>query len=293
MMNNLRLVIVAILSLIFTTSCINKRTSKPTITVTVLPQKYFADKIAGNKMEISCMIPAGSNPEAYDPSPSQLVNLSKSKAYLAVGNLGFELAWLDKLSKNHPNLKVLNSSDSIKLIINEDNDTHDHLHNTHSHIGPDPHTWSSPKSARIMAKNIYNAIVSIDPEHKKFYTKNYTDLLLEINTLDVEISKKLYSLKNRSFLIYHPALTYLARDYELNQYSVEFNGKEPTPQHLKTLIEIAKKEKIRVIFVQKEFDVKNAQILAEQANCKIAVIDPLSYNWGKSILDIVNALSNE
>lgn len=293
MMNNFRLVIVALLSLIFSTSCINKRTPKPIITVSVMPQKYFAEKIVGNKMEISCMIPAGSNPEAYDPSPSQLVNLNKSRAYLAVGNLGFELAWLDKLSKNHPDLRVVNTSDSIQLIHNADNDPDDHIHNTHSHIGPDPHTWSSPKSALIMAKNIYNAIIAVDPDNQKFYAKNYASLILEIKELDLEVSKKLYQLNNRSFLIYHPALTYLARDYMLNQFSVEFNGKEPTPRHLKTLIEIAKKEKIRVIFVQKEFDVKNAQILAEQAHCKIAVIDPLNYNWGKSIMDIVNALSNE
>lgn len=278
--------------LLITFGCANQQKSKLTITVTVLPQKYFAEKIVGDKMNVVCMIPSGSNPEAYDPSPSQLVNLSKSKAFLAVGNLGFELAWLDKLKKNHPNLILFNTSDSIELI-NDHTGHHNDIHNGHSHVGTDPHTWSSPRSAAIMAKNICKAIISIDPKNKKLYEENLKILLSEIKETDFEISKKLHFIKDRSFLIYHPALTYLARDYGLNQFCVEFNGKEPTPQHLKSLIDIAKKEGVHIIFVQKEFDIKNAQILAEQTNCKIVSIDPLKYDWKESTMEIVNALCNE
>ncbi|MDD2799418.1 MAG: zinc ABC transporter substrate-binding protein [Bacteroidales bacterium] len=276
---------------LFSTSCVQPKKSKPTITVSVLPQKYFADQIVGNKMDVMCMIPAGSNPESYDPSPNQLIKLNKSLAYMAVGNLGFELAWLNKLKQNHPELKLVDTSDSISLIIvDEHSDTKNPAMIDHNHIGPDPHTWSSPKSSRILATNIYKAVIDIDAKNKKYYTANFTKLLAEIDSTDSQITRKLKMVKNRSFLIYHPALTYLAHDYGLDQYSVEFNGKEPTPQHLKSLINVAQKEKIKVIFVQKEFDVKNAAILAKETGCRVVQIDPLNYKWAKGLTDIVDAL---
>lgn len=268
------------------TSCIQPKPEKPTITVSILPQKYFADRIVGNHMEVMCMVPAGSNPEAYDPSPNQLVQLNKSKAYLAVGNLGFELAWLSKFQQNHPELKIYNTSAHIPLL-EEDAAIN------HEHVGPDPHIWSSPKTARIMARNIYLAIVAADSTHKKSYTDNYKKLAAQIDSLDRMVSEKLANIKNRSFLIYHPALTYLARDYRLNQFSVEYNGKEPTPQHIKSLISIAKKEHIKVIFVQKEFDVKNASILSKETSCRISSINPLCYDWNKGISEIVEVLAQE
>jgi zinc transport system substrate-binding protein len=238
-------------------------------------------------------VPAGSNPEAYDPSPNQLIKLDKSVAYLAVGNLGFELAWLGKLAQNHPELKIFNTSNGISLINSAAcSDSHSSAEE-HQHIGPDPHIWSSPKTARMMAQNIFNAIASMDSTNRSYYENNLQHLLKEIDSTNIQIEGKLKNIKSRSFLIYHPALTYLARDYNLTQMSVEFNGKEPTPQHLKHLIDIAHQEQIKVIFVQKEFDVKNASILSQEAGCKVVVIDPLSYEWSKGLLEIVNALTHE
>ncbi len=275
-------------------SCMSKSQEKPVITVTILPVKYFADQIVGKKMDVMCMVPAGSNPESYDPSPNQLVQLSKSNIYLAVGSLGFELAWLDKLAQNQPALKIYKTSAGLNLIDTEKECKEAHSHNEiHSHLGADPHIWSSPRTARIMARNIYNAIVATDPSNRVYYLKNYNKLIKEINQTDSILTRKLRGAKNRSFLIYHPALTYFARDYELDQFSVEFNGKEPTPQHLKQLIDVAQKNHIHVVFIQKEFDSKNAQILAQESGCKIVVIDPLTYNWSKGLIDIASALSNE
>lgn len=241
-----------------------------------------------------CMVPAGSNPESYDPSPNQLVQLSKSKAYFAVGELGFELAWLSKLQQNQPSLKIYTTSQGIPLISGDEcNEHHAHEGATGAHMGTDPHTWSSPKTARIIAKNIYSAIVSIDPDNKKYYKGNFAKLNREIDQTDSILTQKFRLCKNRSFLIYHPALTYMAQDYSLNQYSVEYNGKEPTPQHLKGMIDVAKKNNIKVIFIQKEFDSKNAQILAQESGCRIAVIDPLSYQWSKGLVEIATALAGE
>jgi len=291
-MRRIYLLKMACLAAIFTLfSCNEKRDNRPVITVSILPQQYFAEKIAGDKMEISCMVPAGSNPESYDPTPGQLVSLSRSKAYLAVGNLGFETAWLDKLKKNHPQLEIINTSAGIALIHSECDGNHDDPH--HAHSGVDPHTWSSPKTARLMARNILDAIVKSDTAHRAFYQKNFSLLLHEIDQTDSLVSAVIAKAKNRTFLIYHPSLTYLARDYGLRQFSVELNGKEPTPQYLKSLIEIAKKEQARTIFVQKEFDTKNARILAEESGCTIKVINPIAYDWKNEMLNIAKALSDE
>lgn len=291
--NLLKSVLTCVIALFIFVSCIGTKNEKKMLTVSILPQKYFAEKIVGDKMDVMCMVPAGSNPEAYDPSPNQLIQLDKSVAYLAVGNLGFELAWLGKLAQNHPELKIFNTSNGVSLInAGACSDSHSSAVE-HPHIGPDPHIWSSPKTARMMAQNIYRAVVSMDSINITYYQKNLQRLLNEIDSTDIQIELKVKNLKSRSFLIYHPALTYLARDYHLTQMSVEFNGKEPTPQHLKHLIDIAHQEQIKVIFVQKEFDVKNASILSQEAGCKVVVIDPLSYQWSKGLLEIVNALTHD
>jgi zinc transport system substrate-binding protein len=144
-----------------------------------------------------------------------------------------------------------------------------------------------------MAQNIYNAIVKSDTVNRAFYQKNFLKLLREIDETDSVVTAVIAKAKNRTFLIYHPSLTYLARDYGLRQFSVELNGKEPTPQYLKSLIEIAKKEQARTIFVQKEFDTKNARILAQESGCEIRVINPIAYEWKDEMLNIAKALSDE
>ena len=247
---------------------------KPIITVTIEPLRYFTEAIAGEHFKVVSMVPKGSSPESYDPTPQQLVALGNSQAYLRIGYIGFEQAWMKKLEANHPNMKVYDTSQGIDLIRSEG-----HWHGDHFHEGGvEPHIWNSTRNASMMADNIYKALCELDSTHQEEYKHRLDSLKKTIARTDANV-KAILKNASTSFLIYHPALSYFARDYGLKQISIEEGGKEPSPAHLKELIELCKKEKIRVIFVQQEFDQRNAQLIADELGIKVVSINPLSYDW--------------
>ena len=247
---------------------------KPIITVTIEPLRYFTETIAGEHFKVVSMVPKGSSPESYDPTPQQLVALGNSQAYLRIGYIGFEQAWMKKLEANHPNMKIYDTSQGIDLIRSEG-----HWHGDHFHEGGvEPHIWNSTRNASMMADNIYKALCELDSTHQEEY-KHRLDSLKKTITRTDENVKTILKNASTSFLIYHPALSYFARDYGLKQISIEEGGKEPSPAHLKELIKLCKREKIPVIFVQQEFDQRNAQLIADELGIKVVSINPLSYDW--------------
>ena len=280
-----------ILLALIAVSCSTGNKEQKIVTVTIQPQKYFAEKIAGDRFDINCIVPPGSNPEAYDPSPSHLVHLGKSIAYFKIGHIGFELAWMDKLEQNNPHMKIFDNSEGINIL----SGTHEHSEGDehHHHYDADPHTWSSPKNARIIAKNMYDAFVSLDPSGEKVYRRNYEELLAEINHVDSVMTRKLTPASGTMFAIYHPSLSYLAKDYHLHQLSLEYNGKEPSAYYLKKAIDVAKENHVKVIFIQQEFDAKQAESFAQEIGAKVVSINPLTYNWSEELLNITNAIAGE
>ncbi len=287
--------ILLVLTLLFVVGCNSVVNNKPTVSVTIEPQRYFVEQIVGDIFKVNTIVPAGTSPETYDPTPSQMVSLGKSRLYFKVGYLGFENAWGKTLAENNTDVKVVNTSNEISLIEGEnlDNIIGGYVHHEgHSHHGIDPHVWSSPKSALIMAENMLNALVMADVENQKLYRDNFKVLRAEIIETDQKIASLLEGAPVKSFIIYHPALAYFARDYNLTQYSVEFEGKSPSPQQLKQMIDFAKEQGIRTIFVQKGFDMKNAESLAKEVGASIHTIDPLSYNWSEELIKIAEILSN-
>jgi len=270
-------------------ACTNKVQQENVITVTIEPQRYFAEQLTDSLFRIECMVPAGTSPETYDPTPLQMANLARSKAYFCIGHIGFEEVWMDKLKQNYPQIHFFDNSAGIPLIMSG----HSHSAN-HSHEqGIDPHTWSSPKAVRVIVQNMYVALVDIDPANKSRYAANLQRLLEQVDSIDLKITQILQNSSQKGFIIYHPALTYFARDYGLTQYSIEADGKEPSPEQLKTLMETVKEKGIKTVFVQQEFDRKNAELVAKETGCRLIVINPLSYDWEKEILHIAQALSDE
>lgn len=284
-----------LLSLLFVHfSCNSNRTHKKTIAVTILPQKYFAERMVGDKFDVFCVVPSGSSPESYDPSASLVLQLGKSDAYMKIGTLGFELAWMDKIKHNNPNMKIFDLSENISPMIG----THTCIHEgeeEHSHKVKtvDPHYWSSPKEVKVMLNNMYNAFAELDPDNKSFYKENLDSLLNEVDDVNTEILSIMQSHNKKAFLIYHPSLNYFARDYGLKQLSIEEDGKEPTPAHLKSIIDSARAYQTNVIFVQREFDTNNAAVVANETKSMIIEIDPLNYNWKHEMIRIANAFTHE
>ncbi len=276
-----------------------KKETVRTISVTINPQKYFLEQIVGNKFNVNCVVPAGSNPESFDPAPSQMMALSKSEAFFKVGYLGIENTLLEKARQNNPDLKLIDCSEGIVPVdgnLHEDcaHGHHDHHNDAHSgHVGGDPHIWSSPLTARTMVENMYLAVVDMDSVNRKYYKVNYDKLIGEINHTDSIISVLIAKAPSKGFIIYHPALSYFANEYGLTQYSIEYEGKNPSPAQLKNLIDRAKEEGVKVVFIQQEFDTKNAQTVADAIGGKAVVIDLMAYDWHHEMIKIAKALALE
>ena len=262
-----------------------QKNDKPIITVTLEPLRYFAEAIAGEHYDVVSMVPKGSSPESYDPTPQQLVALSRSQAYLRIGYIGFEQAWMKKLEANAPDMKVFDTSQGVDLIRGEG-----HWHGDHFHEGGvEPHIWNSTRNATVIAENIYTALCELDATHQEEYKHRLDSLKETIRRTDENV-RTLLENADSTFLIYHPALSYFARDYDLKQISIEEGGKEPSPAYLKSLIELCRKEKARIIFVQQEFDQRNAQLIADELGIEIVAINPLSYDWAKEMVRVAEAL---
>jgi zinc transport system substrate-binding protein len=257
---------------------------KEIITVSIAPFKYFVEKIAGEDFTVNTMVPPGANPHIYEPYPEQISKLQRSKAYISNGYLGFEKAWLDRFYEINKTMVKLSLGDKMDPITSEDH------HEGENAEGADPHYWVSPKCALIMASSIKELICSLNPAGKVKYESNYKTLISDIDSADNLAASLFADNTGSSFMIYHPNLAYLARDYNLVEVAVEFEGKEPPPSRLRELIDLARSEHINTIFVQKEYDSRNANSIAKEIGSTVTVIDPLSEDWLTTTLYIITEL---
>lgn len=265
--------------------------AKPVLTVSIQPQRYFLEKIAGDKYDVLCLLTQGANPESYEPSFSHLINLEKSKAYFCMGNIGFELAILNRVKNNNPDLRIINTSEGLDLLRGT-HEGHSSSHDGHKHSHEiDPHVWTSVVNAKIIVQNMYKAMVELDPQNKKYYTTNYNVLFAELLELEQELGKQLSESKGKAFVIWHPSLSYFARDYGLTQIAIESEGKEIPASVLKEKIDKARENNVKVLFVQKEFDNRQVQTVNEQLGVKQIEINPMNYDWADEMKLIANAIA--
>lgn len=183
-------ILITILSFFLLTACVTKQANETVVTVTIEPQRYFAEKIAGDKFKINCVVPAGQSPETYDPTPQQMIQIGRSIAYLRIGPIGFEQAWMDKIRENNPKLQVFDTSEGMNPADRYGDDDHAHEHGTHDHDahageeahhhhhgGVDPHIWSSIAGAKAVAWNTLNAFIELDPDNTEYFWQNYNKLV--------------------------------------------------------------------------------------------------------------------
>ncbi|OAV66283.1 putative zinc transport system zinc-binding lipoprotein AdcA precursor [Bacteroidales bacterium Barb6XT] len=276
-------------------SCETKREEEVrVVSVTIEPQRYFAEKVGGEHFKVNVVVPAGQSPETYDPVPRQMMEIGRSTAYLQIGCIGFEQAWMENICANNPDLPVFDLSEGMDMLGGGKEDGHDDEdENGHHHNGADPHIWSSIQGARIIAGNVLNAFVTLDEKNRPLYEENYIRLVAEIEATADSIARLLRPVLSRAFIIYHPALTYFAEDFNLTQLCIETDGKEPSPAQLMELTDIARNHNARIVFVQQEFDTKNAEIIARETGCRLVRINPLAYDWPEEMIRIAKALSDE
>ena len=261
-------------------------TEKPagtvTVTVTISPYKYFVDQIAKGKVDVNVMVSNGNNPETYEPYAQQMMELSKSALYLKVGSIGFEQTWMKKLQDNAPEMKVIDTSVGIKPAKTPGGNI-------------DPHVWMSCSNARIIASNILKALSELEPKNKAFFEKNYQSLLSIIDKRDSTIKESFKKDPDlvRKFVIYHPILTYFARDYQLEQLAIEEEGREPSAAQLKSLIERARKEKIKFCLIQAEFANRNTTTFINESHTKPMNINPLQGDWNWAMQEAAAAVQGK
>ncbi len=264
----------------------NHANGKIVVTVSVPPQAYFVERIGGKFVEVNVMVPNSESPVTYEPSMRQLAKLSQSRIYLKVGspNFTFEIQHLPNILASNQRLRIINMSQGVQLMPFDPHHSKnmfgkEHHHDSHSHEGLDPHVWVSPANVKVCSENIYKVLVKLDPQHKDYYHQNLKGFLKDIDQLDRLIRKSLSNLKSKTFIVYHPAWGYFAKDYSLKQISIESEGKEPSIHDLKRIIEKARRNQTKVIFVQKGFSREAALKIADELGAKVLEINPLEKDW--------------
>ena len=257
------------------------------VTVSIEPQRYLLEQITGDKVQVRSLLTEGANPETYDPSVTHMFNLGNSLGYLRIGNIGFEAAIIDKISEANPDLPIFDTSEGVVPILGT------HSHGGHSHTVVDPHTWSSVKNAKVIARNMLVAMEKIDPSNKAYYRRNYDDFAARLDSIDNVITSRLAPHKGASFVVWHPSLSYFARDYDLNQVVVgNAEHKENSIAELKSSIDNARKRGASVFFFQKDFDSRQVSAINSELDAHEVTINPMTYRWEEELLRIADAIAD-
>jgi zinc transport system substrate-binding protein len=264
----------------------NRDGEKPVVTVSILPIKTFVEEIAGNDFEINVLLAPGASPADFTLIPSQLKDIARSEVWFRIGYIGFEFSWKEKIEQANRNMKVVNLSEGLDLITDE------YLPSgkKSSTGGINPHTWLSPTLVKQMAANITEKLVLLNPEKEEEYRENLSRFVQKVEALDAEIRAALKPYESRQIILFHPSLSYFAREYGLVQYSLEPGGKEPTPQRIAALVDFAQKEDIGVIYIQSDFDRNQARVFAEEIDGKVVEMWPLNPKWFENLREITGLL---
>jgi len=262
--------------------------------VSILPQKYFAERIGGSRVHVSVMVGPGQSPATYAPSPRQLGRLSGARLYWRVG-VPFEQAWMPRIEAANPHMVVLDARDGIRLRNMERTtqvfgEPEQGANNAVGHEGgKDPHIWLSPPLVKIMAAHLRDALIALDPAGRAQYQANYAAFAADLDHLNRQIRALLAPLKTRRFMDFHPAWGYFARTYGLTQIPIEIEGKTPGPRTLARVIDLARREGIRVIFVQAQFSRRDAHTVADAIGGRVVAVDPLAADYMKNLLQTARA----
>ncbi|AAS95821.1 metal ABC transporter solute-binding protein, Zn/Mn family [Nitratidesulfovibrio vulgaris] len=280
------------------------------ISVSIPPQKYFVERIGGDLVRTTVMVPPGADPHTYEPKPSQLRGLSGSRIYFSIG-APFEDAWLARIvAAAGPSLSVVPMHKGVTLLPaaaplhsdeaehaegkehHEDHHAHADGHG-HDHGTTDPHVWLSPMLVRHMSLAIRDALAKADPAHAATYRANYDRFAADIDAMDKKFADLFAALPQdrRRFLVFHPSWNYFAHNYGLTELSIEVEGREPSPRQLRAIIDLARRERITTIFVQPQFSRRAAQTIATEIGARLVDADPLAEDWAANLERTAKALA--
>lgn len=259
--------------------------------VSIAPQAYFLKQIAGDRADVLVMVPPGVDAHTYEPRPRQLAALSKAAVYFAVG-VDFERAWLPRFAAANPTMTIVETDAAVKK---QPMVAHGHGEKGEDHHeggALDPHVWLSPRLAKVLGAAMRDALVKADPAGAKDYAAGYARFAASCDALDAAIKKQFAGLPagQHLFMVFHPAWGYFARDYGLTQEPIQQLGREPGPKAMAGLIRKARKEGVKVIFVEPQFSTSQAKTVAKAIGGTVVAINPLSEDWPASLRAAAKAL---
>lgn len=285
---------------------------KLAVAVSILPQKYFVERIGGAHVQVQVMVPPGAEPHAYEPKPAQMTALARTPLYLAIG-VPFEKAWLPRFAGVNAAMRVVQTDAGVEKLPmaahgHEDDhghaatkpkDSHGHDRKGHAAHGHghadealDPHVWTGPAPVRVIAENTAKALSEADPKNAAAYSAGLADFLAEIAATEASVRETLGGVpKGTSFMVFHPAFAYFAHDFGLREVAIEQSGKEPGPRELARLTGEAREEGVKVIFVEPQFSRKAAETVARQVGARVEVIDPLAEDWSANLRRVADAVA--
>lgn len=256
---------------------------KLTISVSILPQQWFVDRIGGDRVKTQAMVGSGDDPHTFEPTPQQMTNLAASRIFFAIG-VEFEEIWLSRFVAANPNLTVVDASAGIERIASLD------AHGS-AEEESDPHIWFSPSRMKQMARTMFESMAKANPENAEFFKANFDKLLVEIDELDAEVRAQLTDVARDHFMVVHPAWGYVAADYGLRMLAVEVGGSEPPPETLAKIVELAKQYKITTLVIEKGSNVRLAESITAQAGIvEVVEWDPMAYDWPAAMRLIAETL---
>jgi zinc transport system substrate-binding protein len=246
------------------------------IAVSIAPLGDFVQNVGGDSVEVVVMVPPSYSPHTYEPTPSQMAKISEADVYVKAGSgVEFEEAWMDDLIAQNPDMYVIDCSTDIAIIDN------------------DPHIWNSPFNAQQMVKNIYQGLITVDPDNEDYYLTNKDGYIADLEELDSYITETLDGFSNTNFLIYHPAFGYLAAEYGLTQIAVEHEGKEPTPQVIQDCIDKAVAYNLNYVFVAPQFTTSYAETIAQEIGGQVLYVDPLPSSYISNMRSVAASIALE
>ncbi len=252
------------------------------VVVSILPQKHFVEAVGGGLVNVNELIPPGSSPATYEPNPSDLVLVEEADVYFRVGYVPFEKSHVDELAALNPDMLVVDTSVSVELR---------YFGGESDERRVDPHLWLSPTRVKKQVDVIAETLSEEDPENAGVYQSNAEAFKEELDELHFEIQAEFAELKSDTLMVFHPAWGYFAEDYGLEQVAIEQSGKEPTAEELQELIDLAREENVKVIFVQTQFNQEIAESIAEEVGAVVVSINPLAEDYVNNLRSVATAIS--
>ena len=255
--------------------------------VSILPQKFFVERIGGDRVSVEVMVQPGRSPATYEPTPNQAAALGAADVFFTIG-VSFENAFIPRIAGTLKSLDIVDTSSGIDkrhiaFHVHEDGEEHGHAGDE----GPlDPHVWLSPILVKHQAGIIMEKLSELDPDGAGVYRKGYEDFVAELDAVDAGIRESLAPYSGSVLFVFHPAFGYFADEYGLRQVAVEIGGREPSASELEEVIELAKDEGTRIIFAQPEFSRRTVDALADAVGASVVILNPLNPDYLNGIREL-------